>query len=201
MSYIVGVTGRSGSGKSTFMELLQKRGYDVINCDALSREVQKKGSDCFFEIISAFGDDLLLENGELDRRALGEICFSNPKRLETLNDITHKYILDMLRQKISKSKSRICFFEAGALFESGADTMCDAVVAVVTSHENSLKRIVSRDGVGVDSAELRLGAQLTNDEIVARSDYVIQNDLGLSELEKQTQNLIIELNKKFNTEA
>lgn len=201
MSRVVGITGRSGSGKSTFSRILESMGYEVIDCDRLSREVQCKGSSCLREMSDAFGNEILLDGGELDRRRLADICFADSKKHETLNAITHKYILALLRERIMASKSGICFFEAGALFESGADRMCDAVVSVIACHERSVERIAARDRIDKRSIELRLGAQLTNDELIGRSDFVIYNDFGLSELENEAKRLIISLNKKFNLEV
>lgn len=189
-TFIVGLTGRSGSGKTTVRRFLEQNGIAAIDCDAVTREVQAAGGECLAELVREFTGVILNEDGSLARSKLAELCFSDPSKKRRLDEICHPYILKLLFEKIERLGTDLCVVEAGALFESGLDKDCDRIVAVIASDDSSADRIESRDGIPRESALLRLGAQISVDSIIERSDFVLFNNGSLEQLQERTERLI-----------
>ena len=125
---IIGLAGGSGSGKSAFCEILSRRGVVTVDCDEISHAVQEKGTGCFLELVERFGGEILFPDGNLDRKALASIVFSDEEALSDLNRIMHKHILDALRRRLSEfsDTQRFVVVEAPVLFESGFGGWIDA---------------------------------------------------------------------------
>lgn len=172
---IIGLTGGSGSGKSTIAGLLKQRGYNIIDADKISRAVVEKGKPALREIVDEYGEGVLLENGELDRKKLGSIVFADRGELLKLNKITHKYITEIVKQQLKDSKSDISVIDAAALKESGIIDMCDHVIAVIADKDVRVKRIMKRDGVDEKSALARINAQEPDAKYIQYADFVINN--------------------------
>lgn len=172
---IIGLTGGSGSGKSTVAGLLKQRGYNIIDADKISRAVVEKGKPALKEIVDEYGEGVLLENGELDRKKLGSIVFADRGELLKLNKITHKYITEIVKQQLKDSKSDISVIDAAALKESGIIDMCDHVIAVIADKDVRVKRIMKRDGVDEKSALARINAQEPDAKYIQYADFVINN--------------------------
>ncbi len=189
---VVGLCGRSGSGKSLFSRLASEMGAFVIDCDAVYRELVSYRSDCLSEIESAFGSDVV-ENDSLNRKKLAPIVFSNPEKLDTLNKITHRHILAEVGKRLTESDCRLVILDAPTLFESGADAMCDTVVSVVADDETCISRITVRDAIDRDSALVRLNNQKSLDFLIENSDIVIYNDPDLADFETASREVIAEL--------
>ena len=128
---IVGLTGGTGTGKTSISKIFEKSGYKVINYDLVTRQIYSKGSRCLNEVVETFGKEILTSDGELDRRKLGEIVFSDKNSLDRLNKIVYKYILSLTAGEIEKSKNKKLLLDAPTLFESGLDKSCDVIVGVV----------------------------------------------------------------------
>lgn len=177
----IGLTGGSGAGKGAVCEILGELGVPTVDTDAVYREVAVPGSECLSELTAAFGGEILTDGGELDRRRLASLVFSDPtgERLHTLNRITHKYILDECRRRLAwltECGREAAVVDAPQLYESGFHECCDAVVAVVADRELRLRRIMERDGVSREYAEERIAAQHDDDFFTRRADYVIENN-------------------------
>jgi len=192
---IVGITGTSGSGKSTVSAVFERYGFTHINLDAVSKDLATPDSQCLKEIISQFGDDLLLPDGSLDRHALGEIVFRDKQKLDLLNTITHKYILKEMDNIIARTEGDI-LIDAPLLFESGADSRCDFTVCVTSDRKMQIKRIAVRDGISEETAAARLDRQHSNEFFTQKSDYCIENKGSLDELEQKSETLIRTLRER-----
>ncbi|MBQ7897709.1 MAG: dephospho-CoA kinase [Clostridia bacterium] len=185
---IIGVSGQSGAGKTTALEVLRSRGAYVIDCDKVSREVMEKNTPCTKELISVFGDSIASEDGEIYRKKLGEIVFSDKEKLQTLTEITHRYIKKRIFELLDGAKEegeRFAVIDAPLLFESGLDKICDVTLAVTAPKEERIERIIKRDGITRILAEKRISSQLSENELIKRSHAVIVNDKGLLELEEK----------------
>lgn len=158
MSKIIGVTGPSGAGKGLFCAYLAEFGCAVIDCDKIARSVTKKGSECLAELVNAFGAEILTKDGRLNRRKLAVIAFSDPKRIELLNRITHPPILKIIYEKIKKAKKTVAL-DAPLLYEGGLDKICDIVAVIDADEETRLNRIISRDRLTREAALTRLKAK------------------------------------------
>lgn len=189
---IVGLTGSSGSGKSTVAQIFKKNGFEHIDCDALSRNVTAAGSECLIEITSAFGCDILTPDGSLNRRGLGEIVFRDTQKLELLNNITHKYILRAIDGIIALAEGDV-LIDAPLLFEANLDKRCDITVGVIADRNAQIKRIAMRDGISEETASERIGKQHDNEFFIKNCDYCIENTATEEQLEKNTQSLILKL--------
>ena len=173
---IAGLTGPTGSGKSTVSWEFEKAGFAVINADLVAREIMQPDSVCLKQLALVFGDDIILPDGSADRRLIALRAFSSPENTAILNDITHPQIflrtLKRCREFINSGKSRI-LFDAPVLFESNFDLMCDVVISVIAAQEVRLKRLIERDGITEQEVRRRMSAQKSNDFYTLRSDHVI----------------------------
>jgi len=175
---LVGLTGGIASGKSTFSALLRERGVPVIDADALSRAVVAPGSPTLARIAEAFGPEVLLPDGSLDRRGLGARVFADPGERRRLEAITHPAIRDAMIEEVSRlagSGHDLAFYDVPLLYEVGLEGLVDSVVVVWTPRAVQLERLARRDALAPAEAEARLGAQLPLDEKAGRADFVVEN--------------------------
>lgn len=169
---IVGITGGSGTGKSHLCMLLKACGYDIIDTDIIAKEVMEKGQDCLKEVAAEFGQEIL-ENGNLNRKRLAYIVFSDEKKLKRLNEISHKYILACVENMIEKASSDIVFVDGAVLIESGFE--CDVMIGIVADYELRRMRIMKRDSLSEEEAERRINAQKPDEFYFENCDFVIRN--------------------------
>ncbi len=174
----IGLTGPSGSGKGTACNLLKKYGYISIDTDAVYHNLISSPSDCFNELVFQFGSEII-NNNSIDRARLSSIVFSCPDKLNSLNKITHKYILyevDKLCAMYRNQNFKAVIIDAPALFESGYDTECDFTISIIASPEIRAERIVARDKISINQALMRINAQKKNMYYISRSAFSINND-------------------------
>ena len=141
MKFILGVTGGTGSGKSTVCEYLKEKGAKIIDADIVAREIVMKGKPALFEIEEAFGSDVLFSDGSLDRKKLGKIVFASSEKLNILNGITHKYIIEEIKNRVSESDENLVIIDAALLFETELFKLCHKTVAVTADKKEREKRI------------------------------------------------------------
>jgi len=186
---IVGITGKSGSGKSEVAGIFAESGFTVIDLDKVSREVSDGEGPCLDEIVCFFGEGILLPDGTLNRRALGEIVFNDEEKLLVLNNITHKYILNRMHDILNSVEGDIVI-DAPLLFDAGIDKICDVCVYVTADTAESVKRISVRDGISTETASARLERQKGHVRNMDLCDYVIENLSTLDSLHKRTVDVI-----------
>ena len=176
-NFMIGLTGQTGAGKSLVAEHLRTLGYDVIDADIISREVVRKGRPCLDEIAHAFGASVLTAEGELDRRAVAELVFSNPPLKKQLEDIIFPYVTREISAIADdlRAESRGIFLDGPTLFESGIDKKCAKIVSVTAPESMRLERIRLRDNISAELAEKRIKAQHNTEFFAANSDYIIEN--------------------------
>ncbi len=187
---IIGLTGGSGTGKSTVTEIFLKLGYIVIDPDKIYAEVISPKGECIGEIENVFGKAYILPDGNLNRKKMAELVFSNKEKLDILNKITHKYVIERMNDKIKNAGEKDVVIDAPLLFSAGLDSMCDKIVCVVSDDKNRIDRIISRDGIDEESALARIKAQMSNEEYIEKSNYVIENNGSIDELRKQSLDVI-----------
>ena len=197
--FVVGLTGQTGAGKSTVSRVLEECGIPVIDCDLLARQAVLPGSDCLAQLAQAFGEQILLADGTLDRAKTASIAFSDPEKLQTLNQITHKAILALLDHQLQQMQQHgetLAVVDAPTLFESGADRFCQAVISVIAPQPLRYQRILARDGLDPEAARKRMGAQKEDSFYTSRSDYILENTGSREELEEKAKQLAQILKKK-----
>ena len=188
----VGLTGGIGSGKSAVSRLLQQRGAVVVDADLIAREVVAVGTPGLAAVVDAFGREVLLEDGSLDRPALGRLVFSDPAQLARLNAITHPLIAERtaeLFRAAAASGAEVLVHDIALLVEHGLTRSYDAVVVVAASPETQLDRLVRLRGMSADEARARIAAQLPLEDKLAVATHVVRNDGPLEELEAQVERL------------
>ncbi len=184
--WVVGLTGQTGAGKSTVSARLAARGCAVIDCDQVTRDPALYSGDCLKALQKAFGRDIMKPDGTLDRRLLANRAFADADSTQTLNRITHPVILDRLRAAIAEcvaAGARVIVLDAPTLFEAGAERLCRRIVSVLANRAVRRARILQRDGITSQEAERRMGAQQTDDFYAERSDYVLDNTVGVTDAE------------------
>lgn len=176
---VIGMTGPTGSGKSTVGKLLCEKGFKIVDADKVARRVTEKGSPVLSELCSVFGDDILLGSGELDRAVLAKKAFSGKESLEKLNSITHPAIIELIKQEIDALKASgetKIILDAPQLFEAGAQSLCDFILSVLADKEIRLERIKLRDNITDEQALSRINAQKSDKFFIENSDFVIYNN-------------------------
>ncbi|MBR6045821.1 MAG: dephospho-CoA kinase [Ruminococcus sp.] len=182
--YIIGLTGQTGSGKSTVSECFAQCGLAVIDCDKVSREVTVPGSECC-KALSKYFPSCFDSELTLDRRALGRIVFSDSEQLELLNRTVFPFILEQINSEIEAALNEGCehiVLDAPTLYESGADKLCSLIVSCVADRKIRTERIMKRDGISAEDAEKRMASQKSESFFRERSDIIIENDGGLEGL-------------------
>ncbi len=173
---IIGITGGIGAGKSTVCEEFRKYGAFIIDADKISRQVTAKNGLAYREIINYFGETIIKSDGEIDRKKLACIVFSDNKKLEVLNQITHKHIFDKMREQIASSDNELIILDVPLLFSADFDIKCDFKIAVTADLKERIKRVMARDNASEEDVLKRINAQLSDEEMKKRADMWIEND-------------------------
>lgn len=180
MKYIIGLTGPTGSGKSSFSDVAREYGIFVIDCDRVSRMVTQKGSECLAALGEEFGSDIV-KDGKLDRKLLAQRAFCNAEKKSKLEEIIFPFILDDVLHKIEGASEDIILLDAPTLYESGIDELCSTVVAVLSDIKTRKKRIIERDNLTEEQAMIRINAGKPDEFYIDRADYIIYNSSDMEE--------------------
>lgn len=192
---VIGLTGGTGTGKTSVSKVFEDAGFEVINYDLVTRRIYSKGSDCLNEVVSAFGKGILTEDGDLDRRKLGEVVFSDRESLDILNKIVYKYIVSLTADKISGSKGKKLLLDAPTLFESGLNEKCDLIVGVIAKKDIRIKRVTLRDNLSPQRVEERIQSQKSDEFYRDNCDYIIENNGSIEELNEQVKLILSDICK------
>ena len=170
---IIGITGGTGSGKTTLLQLMEQAGVLVLDCDAIYHELLTTSPALLDAIQARFPGTA--ENGQLQRKKLGKIVFSDESALLELNKITHSAIHNEVLQRLKSSPAHSAI-DAVALFESGMDRLCDVTVAVTAPADLRLERLMKRDGISAEYAQKRIDAQPAEEWFRSKCTYVLENN-------------------------
>lgn len=195
MSFVVGLTGPTGAGKSSVTDVAKNLGFKIIDCDALARLAVEKGSDGLADIVKAFGDGVLNSDGTLNRKQLAALAFSASDKTELLNKTLLPHIVKLIKAQIDVP---LVLLDAPTLFESGADSLCDDVIVVLCDEKTRKERIIKRDGIDESAAELRIKAGKDDNFYIERSNNIVYNDCELSVLNLKIQKLLNKLLEENN---
>lgn len=195
MKIIVGLTGTTGSGKSTVSAVFSDCGFEIIDCDKMARIAVEKGSPLLPKLSSAFGNDVIKDDGTLDRKRLASKAFADEAHTCTLNSIMLPYICEMINERIEQSSERYILLDAPTLFESGADSICTSTVGVIAPPQTRLERIMRRDSITEEEARRRMSIQHDDMFFKENCTYVINNAEDVAELKKAARRLAEQLKK------
>lgn len=186
---VFGITGGSGSGKSTVSAILKKYGIHVIDTDVIARLVVEKGTKCLSELAQAFGKEILNSDGTLNRQKLASIAFSDDKKKELLNGITHKYIKIRVKEEIENSNFDIAAIDGAVIIGSIIEPLCQFIMSVIADKSIRINRIKNRDGLTDAQAKQRVEAQPSDEFYKRHSKYIIYNNASNAELELAVRDL------------
>ena len=188
MTYILGLTGGIASGKSTVSAYLAQNGALIIDADLIARQVVAKKSSGLKQIVAKFGGEILTASGELDRKKLGKLVFSNKELLKNLTDITGPLIRAEILREIEAAKKaqvKLVVLDIPLLFETGYQTLCDKVMVVTIPSEVQLKRVMKRDNLSAAEARKRIANQLPASKRNELADVLIDNSKSVAETYQQ----------------
>lgn len=185
----LGLTGGIATGKSTVSSLLEERGAFIIDADRIAREVVLPGSPALQQVAERFGQAVLLEDGSLNRKKLGEIVFADAAERKALESILHPAIRAVMRERLEAYErdypDKLVVADIPLLYESGLESMYEEIMVVYVPREIQLQRLMKRDGLTPEEAGKRLDAQFDIEWKKQQADYVIDNRGSLDETKKQ----------------
>ncbi|MCO4429596.1 dephospho-CoA kinase [Staphylococcus aureus] len=194
MPKVIGLTGGIASGKSTVSELLSVFGFKVVDADKAAREAVKKGSKGLAQVREVFGDEAIDENGEMNRRYMGDLVFNHPEKRLELNDIIHPIVRDIMeeeKQEYLKQGYNV-IMDIPLLFENELENTVDEVWVVYTSESIQMDRLMQRNNLSLEDAKARVYSQISIDKKSRMADHVIDNLGDKLELKQNLERLLEE---------
>lgn len=196
-TFIVGLTGGIGSGKTTVSDLFKSHGIDIVDADVIAREVVAPGSKGLNAVVARFGNTILDEQGYLDRAKLRAIVFSQEEHKQWLNGLLHPLIREQMIAQCQAAKSPYVILSVPLLIENKLQTMVNRTLVVDVSRESQIERTAARDGVGAEQIESILASQCDRQTRLQAADDVISNEKDVSNLIQQ----VADLHEKYLTLA
>ncbi|HCY0805130.1 TPA: dephospho-CoA kinase [Staphylococcus aureus] len=194
MPKVIGLTGGIASGKSTVSELLSVFGFKVVDADKAAREAVKKGSKGLAQVREVFGDEAIDENGEMNRRYMGDLVFNHPEKRLELNAIIHPIVRDIMeeeKQEYLKQGYNV-ITDIPLLFENELENTVDEVWVVYTSESIQMDRLMQRNNLSLEDAKARVYSQISIDKKSRMADHVIDNLGDKLELKQNLERLLEE---------
>lgn len=193
---IIGITGPTGAGKSLLTSYLSQKGIPTVDADSVYHSMLLPPSECLNALRSAFGDGIFLPDGSLDRAKLGALVFNSAEKLELLNNTVLGSVLCEIRSIIRDLGERgfeAVAVDAPTLIESGFHKECDTVISVLAPSELRLERIIERDNISREKAEMRIKAQKSDSFYIESSDFILTNDGDTKKFKNNVSRLFEEL--------
>ena len=196
MTLIIGLTGGIATGKSTVTQMFQSINVPVIETDKIAREMLNIGTEGYEEVLSSFSKNILLTNKEINRKKLGLIVFGNPQRRERLNSILHPRVKSIVKTEIQKHKelgTKMIVLDVPLLFETDFIDLVDKTVVVYTTFKKQKERLMERERIDKDYAEMKISSQMLLNRKVDLADYVIDNSKSILNTRKEFNNIMNQL--------
>ncbi len=190
---IIGLTGGIGTGKSTVSAYLAQKGCKIIDADLISHQMTEAGSPCLAEIKAAFGEDVFLRDGNLDRKKVGRLVFADATKKKTLEQIITRRVIEKTLQILQDCRAQqedLVVLDAPLLFECGMQRYTDETWLVVCRTETRLRRIAARDGLAEEDIQKRIANQMSTEQKEKLADYIIDNSRDLAWLYAQIDTLL-----------
>jgi dephospho-CoA kinase len=187
--FLVGLTGGIASGKSTVASMLERLGAELIDADIIAREVVEPGTDGLSKVVQAFGESVLQTDGSLSREALAAVVFGNQEERSRLEAILHPLIKERTSSRIATSTAAVVVYVVPLLVEANVDYPFNFVVTIESGVETQTQRLIESRGLTLAEAEARISSQATEEQRVARADFLVDGSVALTELEAQISKL------------
>ena len=201
MTYIVGLTGGIGSGKTTIANLFANLGVPLVDADVVAREVVEKDSPLLSKIVEHFGPQILTKQGELNRAALREIVFHHDEEKQWLNNLLHPAIRERMKQQLSEQTAPYTLFVVPLLIENKLTALCDRILVVDVSPQTQLARSAQRDNNNFEQIQRIMNSQVSQQERLKWADDVINNDAELAQNLPHLQQKVLELHQFYLQQA
>ncbi len=190
---LIGLTGSIATGKSTVAKMFKEFGFYIIDADEIAHFVYKKGEGAYFDIINAFGERILNESQEIDRRKLGSLVINDKKKLSMLESIVHPAVehkrLEILEKIKKRDPNAFIIHDIPLLFEKKLQPLFDCVIVVYVPPKMQVKRLMDRDNITEKEALKKVSLQLSIEEKKKLADIVIDNSKNLMETRNQVENI------------
>lgn len=187
---ILGLTGSFGTGKTFVASIFKALGAKIIDADKIARKAIKKGSTTYKRIVDAFGDDILDEGRNINRRRLAGIVFDNKNNLNRLNEIVHPEVIREIKERIEGARSKdIVIIDAPLLIEANLANVVDKLIVVKSSMSNQIDRCMSKFGISEEDILKRINSQIPLERKARMADFVIDNDGTKAETKKQVRKI------------
>lgn len=189
---IIGLTGGIASGKTTVASILSEFGAIILDADKVAREVVEPGKPAWQEICKIFGDKVILTDGNINRKYLGDLIFNDPEKRDVLNSIIHPKVIDEMEKRLNYCRQvgePLVFLEVPLLLETGMDSMVDEVWLVKIDVETQIKRLIKRDKLSRGQAIKRIESQMPIEDKIKRADIIIDGQLEFNKLKFYLKNL------------
>ena len=197
MSYIVGLTGGIGSGKSTVANLFTELGVPVVDADIVARQVVEKGSPLLTQITAHFGTQVLTETGELNRAVLRNLIFHDETEKNWLNALLHPAIREEMLAQLERQTAPYVLFVVPLLIENKLNTLCDRVLVIDVKPETQLARASQRDKNNIQLIQQIMNAQVSRDTRLKYADDIINNDDELVEKGNVLRQNVLKLHRTY----
>ena len=188
----IGLTGGIGTGKSSVTEAFQSLGAAVINADLLGHDAYLPGTIGLEEVVTEFGQDIVGSDGQIDRKKLGPIVFSDSSKMDRLNEIMHPLIRDLIEERLvslESNQNKVAVVEAAILIEAGWKSLFDEIWVVISDPEEVINRLRVRNGLSREDAAKRIDSQMSNDERIEHGDVVVENTGSMEDLQTRVNSL------------
>ncbi|SIQ15153.1 dephospho-CoA kinase [Peribacillus simplex] len=195
MGQIIGLTGGIASGKSTVSLYLQELGFTIVDADLASRAVVEPGEEAYHQVVKAFGEEILLPDGNIDRAKLGSIIFNDQEKRLLLNGIVHPAVRNWMRLKTEEALSsgeETVFMDIPLLFESKLTFMVEKTLLIYVDEQVQLQRLMNRNGLSETEALARINSQMPLADKKALADAVIDNNGNINETKRQVKTILSE---------
>ncbi len=193
MSLTIGLTGGIASGKSTVSKMFAQMGITVIDADIEARLAVEKGEKAYNDIVQYFGDEILHQDGSINRAKLGAIVFNNDEKRQALNSFVHPSVRNRMlakKEQAEKEGAAVIVLDIPLLFESNLQYMADKVILVYVDESTQLQRLMKRNGLSEEEARARISSQMPLKDKIKLADYVIDNNGGVEETGRQLKQIL-----------
>lgn len=201
MTYIVGLTGGIGSGKTTIANLFSELGVPIVDADLVAREIVAKGSPLLKQIVEHFGNEILLDNGELNRSALRQWVFSSEEEKNWLNNLLHPAIREAMLKQLSAQTSPYTLFVVPLLIENNLTELCQRILVIDVTPQTQLARASNRDQNNLEQIQRIMNAQVSREERLKWATDIINNDKDLAENLPHLKQKVLELHRFYLQQA
>ncbi len=194
----IGVTGTIAAGKTSVSILLKRRGFAVFNSDQYAKMATHHTNPCFAKIVEAFGEDLIDEDGNIDRQKLADLIFHDETARRKLNGIVHPYVKEGLLKFFERNAEQPAVFaEVPLLFEAGWQELFDHTLVITCERKTAVERMMRDRDYSEEEANARYDSQIDREKQISMADHVIYNDGTLSDLDHSVNLYIRDLRKEI----